>query len=394
VVAPRGTLEPDLPGSLGAPNAVRISAVTLRDFRNIARADLVLPAPGVVLVGMNGHGKTNVLEAMHYAHVLRSLRGARDADLVRFGAETLHLAIEAGGAACQRIAIGVERGVNRRKKIVVDGIQVPRIIDALGAVCSVVLSPRDVDLVSGSPAERRRFLDVALGATSPRYVTALQRYRAALLQRNAAIRDAAGIADGPARLAIWEPALADAGATLWTERLAWAEWAGLRMAELTERLGERAPVGLTLVRGTRDAELPGATDAALRESLAAALRRGRAGDLRRGSTQAGPHRDEIVLTLEGRLLRSFGSSGQQRCAAVALRLLERETVLRRTGRLPVMLLDDPFAELDHARARRILRLMDDGSAGQVVLAVPRPDDVPEEFTALERWEIQDGTVSA
>lgn len=389
------------------PEVVRVTHLSLRDFRNIERSDLDLPAGGVVLTGDNGHGKTNVLEAIHFAHAQRSLRGARDQELVRFGAGSLHLALEADGSASQRISVGISRnggsaaepGSVRRKKVVVDGIEVTRVIDALGAVPSVVLSPRDVEMISGAPADRRRFLDVALGATSQRYVTALGRYRAALLQRNAAIREGPTGAEAESRLAMWEPMLSEAGAVVWTERMQWVAWAGPLMTELARSLGERGVVRLVLSRGLRQGDDRGVGDVAA--ELAGALRRDRASDLRRGMTQSGPHRDDLVISLDRRLLRSFGSSGQQRCAAIVLRLIERETVLRRTGRVPLMLLDDPFAELDQERSRRIMRVVvdgelpaGDGGRGQVVLAVPRREDVPDEFGSLEWWSIRDGVISA
>ena len=130
------------------------------------------------------------------------------------------------------------------------------------------------------------------------------------------------------------------------------------------------------------------------EALRAALAAKRALDLRRGVTHAGPHRDDVELTIGGRELRLFGSAGQQRTAAIALRMVESQTLRDRSGSLPVLLLDDPFAELDARRAHRILGLLDDAGMGQVVLAVPREVDIPPEFTRLTRREIRDGVLSA
>lgn len=376
---------------------VRVSRVALRDFRNVRRADLSVPAAGVVLVGGNGHGKTNFLEAVHYAHAFRSPRAARDTDLIRFGAEGFFLALEADGAACQTVSVGVARqGGATKKKIVVDGVQVPRVVDALGAVSSVVLAPIDVALVAGPPSERRRYLDIALGASSQRYVAALQRYRTTLQQRNAAIRDAAGRPDAGARLAVWEPALAESGGLLWAEREAWFSWAAPQLSAQCALLGERGQVTLALSTHPPDEESRALESPRDPETFARrlerALARERASDLRRGLTQSGPHRDDLLLQLDGRLLRSFGSAGQQRCAAAALRLIERDTVQRRTGRRPALLLDDPFAELDPERAECLLRLVADGR-GQVLLAVPRGDDVPDAFTLLDRWEVRDGVIT-
>lgn len=387
MAAPGATVTP--PASLPA---ARLQRLAVRDFRNIARAALDVPDGGFVLVGQNGQGKTNLLEAIHYAHALRSVRGARDRDLVRFGADAFHLTFHAIDAAHDDIRIGVERA-SGRKRIVLDGAEVPRQADALGALPSVLLSPRDVALVDGAPGERRRFLDITLATTSPRYIGALQRYRAALVRRNAALRDAAGRSDAAARVSVWEPALAEHGAVLWSARAAWVEWAGPRLGELCSAIGEREAVTVRYVTSVRDVEPHTMVEQELRERLAAILVTDRASDLRRSMTQHGPHRDDLALGLGARSLKTFGSAGQQRTVATALRLLERDTLRDRLARSPILLLDDPFAELDRERSGRILSLFEDSRRGQTVLAVPKPDDVPQGFTGLARWQIDEGRIN-
>jgi len=139
---------------------------------------------------------------------------------------------------------------------------------------------------------------------------------------------------------------------------------------------------------------PGVSVPELVSILSDALANSRPNDVRRGITHAGPHRDELELTLAGHPLRAFGSAGQQRTASIALRLLEAAT-LRGVGSAPLVLLDDPFAELDARRAARILELLgDDGTAHQTILAVPRPSDIPSEMTSLPRFDVADGVVSA
>lgn len=368
-----------------------LAALSVRDFRNLARVELQLPATGMVVVGPNGHGKTNLLEAIHYLHTLRSVRGARDVDLVRFGADAFHLAAQLTGASIDEMRVGFARA-GKRKKVVLDGAECSRLADAFGAVPSVMFSPRDVELVAGAPSERRRFLDIVLATTSRRYLTALQRYRAALVRRNASLREAVKRGDGAQRAAVWEPALAEAGATLWCERVRWTLWAAPRLEALCAAIGERQRVSLdyhtSLAVEAGDLEDEGA----VRAQLATAFERDRAQDHRRMLTHSGPHRDDLTLRLGGRALRSFGSAGQQRTAAIALRLLERETLQTLAGRTPLVLLDDPFAELDVERSRRILQVLHDGPQGQTFLVVPRGDDVPAEFTALERHEIRDGAL--
>jgi DNA replication and repair protein RecF len=166
------------------------------------------------------------------------------------------------------------------------------------------------------------------------------------------------------------------------------------LGELCEAIGERQPVSLeyhtSLAVGVESAD----DETHVRDQLAAAFARDREQDLRRSLTHSGPHRDDLVLKLGGRSLRSFGSAGQQRTSAIALRLLERETLHERTGRTPLVLLDDPFAELDLDRARQILRVLADGSPGQTFLVVPRADDVPAAYTTLARHTIRDGVLDA
>lgn len=373
------------------PVSVRVREIVLRDVRNIARAEIHVPEGGFVLIGRNGQGKTNLLEAVHYAHALRSMRGARDQDLVRFGAEAFHLALRVTGARIDDWRIGVERS-SRRKRLVIDGADITRLTDALGAVPSVVLSPRDVGLVSGAPQERRRFLDIILAATSRRYLTALQRYRAALLRRNTVLRDAANRADGAALVAVWEPTLAEMGAHLWMSRMSWVRAVGPRVRDLCTRIGEEQTVALRYQASTRDHPVSGLDEGQLRDVLADLLARDRPADIRRGLTQHGPHRDDVAITLGGRLARTFGSAGQQRTIALALRLVEADSLRTLLDKDPVLLLDDPFAELDRGRARGILDLLSHLGDGQRILAVPREDDVPAEFTGLARRYIEGGEV--
>jgi DNA replication and repair protein RecF len=371
---------------------VVLRSLALRDFRNLARLDLAFPTPGVAIVGENGQGKSNLLEAIYYLHLLRSVRGARDVDVVRFGAPGFHIAARADGGANHELAAGFERQ-GRRKRVKLDGAEPQRLSDALGALPCVLFSPADVELVAGAPTARRRYLDILLALSSRPYLAALQRYRHALAQRNAALRDAvrSGGTRGGAeqRIAVWEAPLAEHGAVLWRERVQWAANAGARFAAMCAAIGEQAPVGMryaTALEPSSD-ERPDIVAA-----LAAALEQKRALDVRRGLTHAGPHRDDLTLTLDGRELRAFGSAGQQRTAAIALRLLEAETLRERLGAAPILLLDDPFAELDVRRSARILDLLAEHGMGQTLLTVPRETDIPPALTQLARWSIASGVV--
>ncbi|HEV2179701.1 MAG TPA: hypothetical protein VGR59_05250, partial [Gemmatimonadaceae bacterium] len=159
-----------------APARACLTSLAVRDFRNLARVDLAPPPEGFALVGENGQGKTNLLEAIHYLQLLRSFRGARDAELVRFDTAGFHVAAEIANAAHRAVSVGFERA-GKRKRVLVDGDERPRLTEALGAFPAVLLSPRDADIVAGAPGARRRFLDLMLALSSRPYLGALQRYR-------------------------------------------------------------------------------------------------------------------------------------------------------------------------------------------------------------------------
>src|SRR5688572_30354690 len=351
----------------------------------MADVSVEVPEAGLALVGDNGHGKTNLLEAVYYLHLFRSLRGARDVELVRFGSAGFHVSAIADGTRWNRLGAGFERETGRRR-ILLDGVPCERVSDALGALPSVAFSPADVLLVAGGPAARRRWLDVTLASTSPRYLAALRDYRAALAQRNAALR--ARSRSSPA--SVWNSAVATLGATLTIARSAFIDWARPRARSYAESLGERG--ALELRYRTGEPLPPDASEDQVRDAIASALAAGKDRDAERGVTHHGPHRDDVDLRLDSVSLRRYGSAGQQRTAAITLRLIECAWHRERGGRDPILLLDDPVAELDRGRAARVLGLLTSETAGQVLLAVPREDDIPSALIALTRLRVRSGTV--
>ena len=375
----------------------RIVSLSLKDFRNFERLELEFPPGGVVILGENGQGKTNLLESAYYLSLLRSVRGTRDVDVVRFGSNGFFIEADVCVPDAHQIAVGFERA-GRRKRVRRDGLVIDRMSDALGTLPAVMFSPADVELVAGPPSARRRFLDVMLALSSRPYLHALQQYRAALERRNAALRDAArpAMRERSAAIEVWEPPLAEHGAALMRARGTWVRQVVQRFGELCAAIGERDSVDLRY-QTTVDANAE-SVELALAEAVAAK----RSSDSRYGLTQVGPHRDDLVMLLGGRDLRTFGSAGQHRTAAIALRLVEAETLRASRGASPVFLLDDPFAELDARRASRVLSVLgevggDSGltaeGLGQAVLAVPRDTDIPDELTALPRWRIAAGRIS-
>jgi DNA replication and repair protein RecF len=366
----------------------KLGSLTLQNFRNFERLDLEIAAQGLAVIGDNGQGKTNLLEAIYYFSLFRSMRGARDSDVVRFGASGFYMQADLCTPAAHRASVGFERS-SRKKRVRVDEVVVERLSDALGTLPAVMFAPSDVEIVAGGAGARRRFLDIMLALSSKGYLRSLQQYRAALDRRNAALRECARRGPGASldAVSVWEPALAEHGARLARARRLWVTQVAERFAERCAAIGERGSAELRYVTAVDvNAESP---EGALAEALAAR----RAGDVRFGVTQVGPHRDDVAILLDGRELRTFGSAGQQRTAAIALRTLEAETLRDACGAAPVFLLDDPFAELDERRAKRVLTLLTTIGIGQVVLVVPRDAEIPPELTDLPRRRIAAGAIT-
>jgi len=374
-----------------------LSRLIAKDYRNFTQLDVEIPSSGLVVIGENGQGKTNLLEAVAYLALLRSFRGGRDADVVRFGATAFHVRAELRApSAFHVVTVGFEKS-SRRKRATLDGVEQPRLTGALGAVPSVLFSPADVALVAGGPSERRRYLDVLLALSSRAYLQALQSYRSALLRRNAALRtaqrDGARRSDHEARVSVWEPALAVHGGIVAAARHAFVRDHAVRFTELSAAIGERQTMQMKYAAsGGACAEDQLMNADAQAEGYRQAYQQQRTQELRRGITLVGPHRDDLPLLLGGRDLRTFGSAGQQRSAAIALRLLELSTLREAVGYPPLLLLDDPFAELDLRRSERVLSLLADAGASQLLLAVPRREDIPAAFTRLEQRSMSDGVL--
>ncbi len=353
---------------------MRAATLVVRSFRNLADAVLDIPSEGIALLGPNGHGKTNFLEALAYPVLLRSVRGAPDRELAQFGGPGFHVSVtRADGTAVAT----TWNAPTRRKRVTVDGVEQTTIAGALGTWLAVTFLPTDLALVQGGAAERRRWLDRMLSLADRAYLDALLRYRAALGQRNAALRNGHGDT-----VAAFDGTLASAGAVVTASRLAWVATADDPWRQELAALGEVTPVALRY-RGDEALADAGAWPARLAAS--------RSRDLTRGQTHVGPHRDDVVLGLGGHALRDYGSTGQQRSASIALRLLERETLARVRGVRPALLVDDVFAALDSDRQARLAARLA-ALPGQRVVTAPREDELPRALD-LPRWSVVGGRVT-
>lgn len=365
---------------------MRAERIVARGFRNLADLDLLLPPAGGVFLGPNGHGKTNLLELLYYPVLFRSLRGALDREVTRHGEAGFQLKLSGSSGQSGAITRGDWQvtvdfsAAEKQKRVVVDGTRAERLSDAVGVWLAVAFLPTDLQLVQGPAAQRRQYLDRVLALASRGYLRALDRYRRALAQRNAALRqqrsDLAAAFDGM---------LAEAGAEVVRLRLAWVREVNDGFQGECDGLGE--PVSLRM-------QYRGDDSLAEASSWGSALERNRSRDLARGMTSVGPHRHDLELRLGSRLLRDVGSTGQQRTAAIALKLCELATLESSARSCPALLLDDVFAELDQDRQKRLSRRLAGGVTGipQTFLTSPRAGELPDGFP-LDRFEVSQGGVT-
>jgi DNA replication and repair protein RecF len=343
---------------------VRVTRLELRDFRNYESAELDMPAGLAVVVGPNGAGKTNLLEAVYFGCTGASPRTSNERELVRRGAAVARVVIDTrDDEASHRLEAGFEPG--QAKRLRVDGNPVASLaaLDARPLVS--VFLPERLELVKGAPSARRAHLDQVVAALWPARAGGRAAYSRALAQRNALLGRIRARAAGPAALDAWDAELAREGIALMEDRRAAVEGLQKPFAGLAQQLGLPGPAEV------RYRPRSAATDAA---TLAAELAERRAADLERGFTAHGPHRDELVLQLDGAALRAYGSQGQQRSALLALLFAERELLASRRGRPPLMLLDDVMSELDSERRELLADLLRSG--GQAIVTATEPDNVP------------------
>ena len=354
--------------------AVRLAA---RGFRNLADFDLDLPPAGGVFLGPNGHGKTSLLEALYYPVLFRSFRGAADQDLAQWGGSGFGLTVGLSDRNSSELGALYGRA-DRKRRMTLDGVESRTLAESVGKWLAVVFLPTDLSLVQGAASERRAYLDRVLSLSYPEYFRALLRYRRGLTQRNAALRQ------GRADLAqSFEAGMTGPGTVIIAARLAWTEKTAERFGTESAALGE---TGCTALRYKGE---PGLADP---DAWPAAFDAARRREESRGVTLVGPQRDDLQLDLDGHSTRDFGSTGQQRTAAVALKLCELATIAETRGTEPALLLDDVFAELDETRQAGLAERLK-ASDRQVFVTAPRRDELPDSLD-LPVFDVRDGRICA
>lgn len=402
---------------------MHLKHLALTHFRNYARLELDLPARVSLFSGGNAQGKTNLLEAIYYLATTKSLRASSDRQLINWAADREvipyarleALFTRAGQDHTIEMTLvkepqsdGDRVATTFRRQIRLDGV-LRRAFDAVGTLNVVLFMPEDISLVAGSPAQRRRYLDITLCQIDRVYCRSLSRYNRVVRQRNALLRQICASHADANQLDYWDEQLSNLGAYVLWRRL-WAtrelaRHAGKIHLGLTggqERLQLRyhgsvtgqVPYGAS---GLPDEEEMGASEddamhvSGLAASFLAALRAARAEEIARAVTVLGPHRDDLRFLLNDRDATIFASRGQQRTLVLALKLGEVELMRGQTGEMPILLLDDVISELDQHRAQFLLQNL--GHTHQVLITTTNKDYFATDFLASAvLWVIHDGSI--
>jgi DNA replication and repair protein RecF len=367
---------------------VRLAWIEARDFRNHRETALEVPSGLVAVVGPNGQGKTNLLEAMHYLCALASPRVHSDMPLVRVGAST---AVLRGEVVTEtgRFLIEVEVRPSGQNRIQVNRTAVRRRRDLRASVRAVFSGPDDLSVIQGEPDQRRRFMDETLVTLWPSREPALTAYERTLRQRNRLLKDWDGRGLEPEGLTGWDAQLVTAGAAVTALR-----------AQGVRAIRSKAAAEFSSLTGDPKETLasayvpsvPGGEQAASPEDVAPSYERRlgerRPDELIRRTSLVGPHRDDLNLEVEGLVARGFASHGEAWGAAVSLRLALAAATAEEIGEPPITYLDDPFSPFDPERRARMASSL--GGRGQVFLAVPDDAQIPSEAAV---WRVKEGSVT-
>ena len=366
---------------------MHLQRLSLSHYRNYTSLALTCDPQTNVFIGSNGQGKTNLLEAVYYLCVARSCREAQDKELVRMGSD--HFLIRGQGRSAEGLEVELQIRYARQsgKKVFVNESPQRNLSDLYGIMAAVVISPDDRRLVQGSPGSRRRFLDIAISQSNAAYLSTLQDYRRVVRQRNESMRMHLDSPGRSADLDVWNAPLIALGTRIMRKRV-----------EVVAALKEEARrVHATVSGDDETLEIdyaPSFEFEALENieaSFQAALDRAEPRERARGMTEVGPHRDDLSIKMNGVSLQAYGSQGQHKTAATALKLSEARFLWHQLQAPPLLLLDDIFAEIDAVRTGRLMEMVP--TYGQTFITTAKESDIGDYRQGITRFRVHEGAVT-
>ena len=328
---------------------MKITQIHVANYRNLQKQTVTLHDGLNVFVGDNAQGKTNLVESVYLCCIGKSPRTDRDKDLVAWGQEKGFVKVEYAGKFGKG-EIEIDLAANAKKQIFVNGAQIAKVGELMGYLNCIYFSPNEIKIISQSPSERRRFMDIDLCQTDKNYFYSLVRYNKALLQRNNALKQAMDLEDAKESVFAWDKLLADEAALIVSKRREFCA----KLKGLAKTAHEKLTDGKETLELDFVTKLTGETPAEIRDSLLQLLADNLEKDFALRHTSVGCQRDDIAIKINGVDVRNFGSQGQLRTTALSLKLAELNIFKNLIGEYPVLILDDVLSELDPVRQNRLL----------------------------------------
>ncbi len=359
---------------------MEILSLELSNFRNYENVKLEFDKGTNILYGDNAQGKTNILEAIYFASTTKSHKGSKDQDVIHFGRDEAHIRLEMEKEdLTRRIDMHLKKG--RAKGIAIDAHKIKKASELLGLLNVVFFSPEDLNIIKNGPSERRRFIDMELCQLDSFYLYNLNHYNKIVEQRNKLLKDIYEHPDLKETLSIWDAQIVSYGNKVIERRNTFVQQLNEILYDIHKKLsGDREEILLTYE--------PNVTADRFEEKMRQNLDR----DIYLKQTTAGPHRDDISFVVNGIDIRKFGSQGQQRTAALTLKLAEIELVKRLTKDTPVLLLDDVLSELDSNRQNALLDSI--GNIQTIITCTGLDDFVNKQFSINKVIRVVQGTIAA
>lgn len=363
-----------------------IESLFLRNFRILSELSIQLTPGTQLFIGMNAQGKTSLIEAFLFLSTSTSHRTRREEELIKWGEKTAylrgHLVFD---DTRKKIECGLEK---KRKTIKIDEIPIAKVGDLYGHFRTVLFAPEDLNIISGSPHDRRRFIDMAIAQLDPTYIPLLHQFRRALQQRNHGLKKLQKNRSVQllSEISVWDKPFLENASLIIHRRQSLIQQLAPLINENYSQLASDGPIRLMYGSG----EFKNETE--IYDYLKEKIERSRNLEIERGSSQYGPHRDDLTIELAGKNISQFGSQGQRRAAALSFRLAQAQICRQITGVWPLLLIDDVIHEMDQCRRNGFWRRLD--LTSQMIVTATNPEQLGEAIKPAQRFKVEHGKISA